>query len=291
MKVYHPLILYGATRLKITFADDLGNEKSGFGVGIWTKLPDNQMVLLTNRHNLDYSFINKDFPNYKLSSLKIRLCKTSADPRLLDNEARYFSVNLTNNICGKLHPTADIAMIINPFFLAFEKEYSKTLFLQWEELATDNFINNWCEVFDDIGFIGFKQSNDSRIASKGSIANMHCNSYDYGTHVIEIEGKSLAGSSGSPVFHLAKGLNLKSTTPALKIECSHSPGKLIGIMTGHLIDACGNLIDRFDSKGVHTGVSYFTKISAFHELLEPSYGLPLKDFLYSTCYGDYSIKI
>lgn len=55
MKILHPLLSNCVTRLDITFADSNGHEKKIWGTGFWIKQSDNNLVLVTNRHNFEPS--------------------------------------------------------------------------------------------------------------------------------------------------------------------------------------------------------------------------------------------
>ena len=48
--------LYSAYKIDVTFADEIGNEKSFSGTGFFVKNTKNELCLITNRHVLDITF-------------------------------------------------------------------------------------------------------------------------------------------------------------------------------------------------------------------------------------------
>lgn len=217
MKILHPLLSNCVTRLDITFADSNGHEKKIWGTGFWIKQSDNNLVLVTNRHNFEPSLKNKDYVGYKLAELKVLLRKQDNNGTFT-GVTEYFTINLTT-ILGAVHDEADVAIIINPQTFLFNQSiegYQNPVSLYLSEMADNNFFSTWCEMFDPVGFIGFPRewydhNSNAPIGRMAYISSDPCsffNAHIKTSDVMLVTGLSFEESSGSPVFFPPKGLNL-----------------------------------------------------------------------------------
>jgi hypothetical protein len=86
--------------------------------------------------------------------------------------------------------------------------------------------------------------------------------------VLLASGLSFEGGSGSPVFSSARGLKIQADQGFAETS-DYCPQKLIGIMTGHLqFNPGAEALERKEEAFTrHSGLSYFTKITALRHLL------------------------
>lgn len=283
MQILNPLLSYCVTRLDLTFADANGHEKKYWGTGFWMSSQNNNLSLVTNRHNFDLSLKCESLSRYKLSRLKILLRKQNKEGKTTDG-FHYFEIDL-RAIQGRLHPTADVAVITNLPVVSSNlsvDQYQNPICLSWSEIADDGFIASWCEMFDPVGFIGFPQDwydhscngPIGRIAYISSDPRLYLNSNIKTANTTLVTGLSFGGSSGSPVFFLPKGLNLASEG-GIQVKSPYTSGKLIGIMSGHWDNPTSS-----SNTFSHSGLSYFTKVSSICELLTMTESFHLRDFIH-----------
>ncbi len=107
-----------------------------------------------------------------------------------------------------------------------------------QELADEQFLNECCEIFDPVGFLGFPQDwyDTARNAPIGRMAWLASNpSVSFANEKIKttditlVTGLSFGGSSGSPVLSLPKGLKIISQ-PGIEVNSPYAPPRLLGIM-------------------------------------------------------------
>jgi hypothetical protein len=172
--------------------------------------------------------------------------------------------------CLHLHDSADVAILIGPSLLSDNPLLGHSTFLL-EELATDEFLSESVNPMDVASFVGFPGrdgkpwwdkkwnlpvSRTAHIASWPRVAFTHDEIVT--TDVMLVSGLSFSGSSGSPIISHEKGF--RPGTGAS--DGSHVPAMILGIMSGHWWD-------EEPSSGMffHSGLSYFTRATAIHELL------------------------
>jgi hypothetical protein len=108
----NPSLLFASVRLRSTFADDIGNERAAGGTGFWIQC-DAGPVLVTNRHNLDPSWLFPDVDGLRLVSLAVELRHYRVEPKA-SNITKMFEVELGAGV--HQHADADCAIIVSPKF-------------------------------------------------------------------------------------------------------------------------------------------------------------------------------
>lgn len=293
MKKLHPLLCQSITQLNVDFVDDLGNKISILATGFWLRDESNKVVLVTNRHNFDLKLKKPANTGYKIEKIKVRLREKKED--VYTSKTSFFELNL-KEIEGKVHKGADTAIIIFPKFpagiIVSELGQFSLETIAFAELADESFFTSWCEIFDPIGFIGYPQdwydtASNAPIGRLAYISSDPCVSYSNKaiktSAVTLVSGLSFGGSSGSPVFFLPKGLNLTGGN-GIEINSHYTSWKLIGIMSGHYWDLpqSGEPVAKNDPQlPSHSGLSYFTRSSAIHELFLESNTINLSEYLFS----------
>ena len=256
-------------RLKTTFVDDTGYVRSGIATGIWV-ISKEKKILVTNKHSLDLSM--------KYRSNTCKLIKTEIELRKKEDnnfssETRFFEVLNPSYIFGT---NIDLALIVNPVFEHSEKFEHLSLNLSEWEVDADFFRLN-CRLGADISFVGFPMNffdekwtfPIGRHAIIASVAEIGFSHKDILTEdVLLASGLSFEGGSGSPVFSSARGLRIQANQGFAETS-DYCPQKLIGIMTGHLqVNPGIEAIERKEEAFMrHSGLSYFTKITALRKLL------------------------
>jgi hypothetical protein len=254
-----------ATRVKITFADDIGNTETPCGSGFWIS-KNNETFFVTNRHNVDATLKRGNDTKLICTKIGIQLRKFFVNGDL--PETKFFEVKNLNE-CLKTHSTADVAILVNPSFTEDTSEYRYSI-IKNDDLATADFFNVHAKPFDIASFIGFPGIKEfplwdslwslpvGRIVNIASIPNISFTNPKIPTSdIVLVSGLSFSGSSGSPVMLHTKGLTGVITTT------NYTPSKLIGIMSGHMWNE-KNTNDPYE----HSGLSYFTRSTSIIELMD-----------------------
>ena len=260
-------IFQSVIRIKSEFTDDLGNIKVGIGTGFAIH-HENQYVIVTNRHMLDYSYLTLD-KKFSLSKL-IFWCRT-LDNSNLECAPTEFKVDLSKtNIIS--HPTTDLSIVIHPHFLNCTNLPDVTP-IPSTFIADKIFFEKTLSTLDSCAFIGYPSSKKAEwwdthlglpIARLANLASRPGNEFRneaiQRTHIQLVAGFSFSGSSGSPIYSLGSG-GFRTKTGFLQLPNGIEP-KLIGIMAGHFKDDASP-----PEMLQHTGLSYFISSDAILELL------------------------
>jgi hypothetical protein len=229
---------------------------------------------VTNMHNLDPRLKLGDETSYKMRRVEIELRRATGDH--FHAETRFFTV--ANHREALLsHRTADVAALVNPEFV------ESTIGFRWATfdkslIASGDFLANSVVPMDVASFIGFPARKErpwydelwhTPIARTVNIASWpkvpFKNAGIKTTDVTLVSGLSFGGSSGSPILLHEKGIEFKNVNDAtINITGgNHVPPMIIGIMSGHWWGE----EDLPTSMFYHSGLSYFTRSTAIHELL------------------------
>jgi hypothetical protein len=258
--------LCAACKIEVYFEDDLKTKKSGSGTAFIVKKTNGEICLLTNRHvvDLDYKKPTAKYKNFKLVKVVIHnkkkdkttgLPTESHDLLILNHKDFIFSSKVENDVaCLRNIQAIDLKGI----------EPQISFFIDEAMIADKQRLNEKLVVCDFVAFPGFPdwydKKNNLPILRTGTIASDPRFDYSYtgsdDGEVIAYEAFSFGGSSGSPVFAIAKGI---------KVGGGLSGGgfreiMLVGINAGHL-----------PIQGVtesHSGISYFYKSTVILELIE-----------------------
>lgn len=273
-------IVFGINRIKIVFADKVGNYKDGIGTGFWIGVKD-QRIFITNKHNVDPTLKFGD-TELELFSIHIELRKLYIqEDESVDELSKtdFFEVkNFENSL--KISKNADCAILVAPEF-ELPEGYEVFILPDRYKLADDNFLRMHVHLMDPVSFIGFPGSKGKDlwydtewnlpIARNASIASFTWKSFRNDSikteDVILVSGLSFNGSSGSPVFLHQKGIDpslIGRNDPYLSNvpDFPYVPPSIIGIMSGHFID-----IDQTPAMFNHSGLSYFTTSKSIWELI------------------------
>ena len=230
--MYHPLPrswLLATNKIEVEFRND-HDHKSSHGSGFWVR-NGNDLVFATNRHVIDIEYNDSKYQrhDYVLSSVEILTFGADGQPgRQRVVEAVVFTHE---------NPQIDIALlqvsaVINPDNVRVEPA-------NVDVIADTRFLEVELEWGAQVSFSSFQPWRDTQterpIVRVGVLASDPA--YPFistkigRAHVHLLEAFSFAGSSGSPVFANAKGIELGQ---GLTGGGGFRPARIIGMMTGHL---------------------------------------------------------
>lgn len=249
--MYHPIPrdwLLATNKIEVTFRNKAQDRKSGHGSGFWI-CHGGQIVFVTNRHVIDIEYKDEKYRGlgYELSSVGILTFKTSGEC------GRQFVVH------GKIHthqdPRIDIALL-RPSQVINSDGIPVTS-VGVDIIADSSFLETELEWGAQISFSSFQPWRDTQterpLLRTGILASDPAHPFvstkTKRTHVHLVEAFSFAGSSGSPVFANAKGIQVGEGLTGGDFR----PARIIGVMVGHL----PNEEDMVDVPyHTHTGLSF-----------------------------------
>jgi hypothetical protein len=264
MSGIHSSIFTAVCRLRITFHDGIGNQKTILGTGFWCKL-DQGNALVTNKHNLDPRLKLGDDTVFLLSRVEVQLRRMVGAQ--LFPETAFFEVQNVNDVV-RLHAAADVAALLNP---TFDAEGFGFNWFSLPDIADQNYLANSASAMDIASFIGFPGLNGNQwwdeqwqtpIARVSNIASWPASPFiNAGIktgNVCLVSGLSFSGSSGSPIVLHEKGIRVGGGLTG----GNYIAPKVIGIMSGHWwgTESPGDMF-------FHSGLSYFTRSTSILELL------------------------
>lgn len=240
--------LAATNKIEAEFRNGAEEAKQGHGSGFWID-SGAEMVLVTNRHMVDIVYKDEKYRGLglELSSLTIRTFKA-------DGARGSLFVN-GGTIETHEDPRIDIALLRGLRLVRQEIPVSP---MGFDLLADTGFTETELEWGAQITFSSFQAWRDAEtdrpILRTGIVSSDPAHAFSLGAGIARsrvhlVEALSFAGSSGSPVFANAWGLEMDDTLaggPGLR------PAKIIGVMTGHLrVDA-----DVGAAYQTHTGLSF-----------------------------------
>lgn len=247
-------ILKKVIRMRISFADNVGNNKVIICTGFIVITNRSNNILVTNKHNLDPSLILGGETSLKLEKMEIELRKSSESTTFLGMKGETaFSQN------------EDCAIIYNIQIESIGKDKFRYPAIEESFLADEEFFKNSLSVLDTVSFVGYPEDwYDTRrnipIARIANIASHpydpFCNNHIDFENVCLVSGHSFRGNSGSLVVSHLKFPVTKSGHRGITFE----EPKAIGIMSGHF--------KGIDNKFEHAGLSYFTRSTSILRLIE-----------------------
>jgi hypothetical protein len=254
--------LYSAYRLTIGHENAAGHTKAIHGTAFYLRC-EKDLFLITNRHNLDLVMKDEKYAGYRPTSLQIS--GYFAGEHMI---AELSHQEITIGVPENLHEdVAAIAITHAPFMVNKLKEMSAT-YIDFSLLADVSQLSKLdvCDMVALPGYPDFYDRNGDRpIVRVGTIASDptsdYCDAEMSPARRIAYEAFSSAGSSGSPVFALAKGF---------KAGIGLSGGyfrdiSLIGINAGHLTG-------RDDMNSYHSGISYCFKSTCIIDAMNDALG-------------------
>ncbi|MCF2523447.1 hypothetical protein [Bradyrhizobium sp. G127] len=250
--MYHApgkLLLYCAYRIEVEHISASGDSKTISGTAFYA-IKDGKQFLVTNRHNVDAAMKNIKYAGYQMANIRV---------------SGYFGgEHLVGDFAGQeiflgfpQNSIEDVAAIdvTSATYHVNKSKNMMTNYVGQSLIASDAELSKLdiCDMVALPGYPDFYDRNGDRpIMRMGTIASDPAS--DYRDHEMEpgrriaYEAFSSSGSSGSPVFALAKGFKGGvGITGGYVREL-----KLIGINAGHL-----NGRDGMQSH--HSGISYCFK--------------------------------
>jgi hypothetical protein len=257
-------ILTAVCRLKVHFADDIGNTKEVLGTGFWVKV-GKVYAFVTNKHNIDPALKLGAATNFQLAKIEIQLRRKIG--QTLFPTVSFFAVRDIERSL-RIHPTADVAALFNPSIDVSGFGFN---WFSVQELATQEFLSSSVSAMDIASFLGYPGLSGKHwwdeqwqlaVARVVNIASWPAipftNAGIKTSDVTLVSGLSFSGSSGSPIILHEKGIRVgKGLTGPTYIE-----PKVIGIMSGHWWGQ-----ESPDDIFFHSGLSYFTRSPRILDLL------------------------
>lgn len=251
--------LYAAYKISATFADDVGNVKSGVGTCFFVMNRRGALCLVTNRHMLDITYKNNDkgLGGYSLRQIDVSGKIGRAGDNYPDGD---MVISLAPNVQFHADTDNDVACITQLVTIGAGARID--YFIPYTLIATADAFQNKLTICDFLAFPGFPEWHDKAasrpILRTGTISSDPRFDYSYGDSVkgscVAYEAFSYSGSSGSPVFAVQKG-----PKPGAGIDFPGFRDLLfVGINAGHLKTA-------HDS---HSGISYLYKATAILDLID-----------------------
>lgn len=266
----NPNLVWCVNKIRTTFSDEIGNQKSGYGTGFWLSVGEHN-VFVTNRHNVDPSLKFPDREAFKLQSVEIELRLWTQGVVL--PHTQLFPVE---EFSGVLHcsSSADCAIFVNPVLTGRNQEVFPypTIIKTKDLVSTSDFGAGRIESMEPAVFLGFPGAGGKHwcdeewnmpVARQCVLASVpsipFTSQYVTTEDTVLVSGLSFSGASGSPVFLPPRGL-----APGGDIhDPNWRPGLLIGLMSGHFWESDAETPKMF----FHSGLSYLTRSSSILDLL------------------------
>ena len=248
--MYHPLPrdwLLATNKIEVAFQSPHG-KKSAHGSGFWVRNGET-LLFVTNRHMIDLEYKDPKYRghDYCLSSVEI----LSFDSSGRSGRLRVIRADILS------HENADFDVALMSVKLHENPDAIKVVPATAEIIADVHFIEDQLEWGAQVSFSSFQPWRDTQterpIVRSGILASDPAHSFVLdeiplsGVHLIE--AFSFAGSSGSPVFANARGIQTDSTITGSTFR----PARIIGVMTGHLLNEKS---DAGVPHRAHTGLSF-----------------------------------
>ena len=264
--MYHPIPrqwLEATNRVDVQF-DNGAETKTDSGSGFWVADQDGYCLFITNRHVVDMVYRDKKYlpEGYRLSRLTVS--SHSAVPR---NQG--VVVDLESNIDIRVHAShgVDIAILI-PGAQTLPGGATPISIPASTHLADQSFF----EVLPwgaQVSFASFQAWGDSKtqkpILRTGIVSSDPLD--DYSSNIVDrnsallLEAFSFSGSSGSPVF--ANAFGLQTDGMLLTGGPGFREARVIGVVCGHI----PNKEDTTVASSMHVGLSYCHKSTILLEML------------------------
>jgi hypothetical protein len=260
-RVYHAptkLILYCAYQIVVEHTSASGDSTTIHGTAFYVKRNDD-LFLITNRHNVDAVMKDVKYAGYKPTGIQLS-GYFDGEHLVADLAYQEIQIGFPSN------PNEDVAAI-NVTTVQFHVNKIANMSANYIDVsklskASDLSRLDICDMVALPGYPDFYDRNGNRpIVRMGTIASDPDSDYcDLGMESarrIAYEAFSSAGSSGSPVFALAKGFRTGSGLSGGYFRDLH----LIGVNAGHLRG-------RDDMNSSHAGISYCFKSACIIDAID-----------------------
>ena len=261
--MYHPIPrqwLEATNRIDVRF-DNGAETKTGSGSGFWVANEDGSAVFITNRHVVDMAYRCSKYvgEGYRLSRLTVSSHSTVS-------RNRGIVVDLEGDVDIRVHTSygVDIAILI-PY--ASDRRTPPLTIPAFKLLADQSFFERlpWGAQVSFASFQAWRDSTTQKPILRTGIVSSDPQD-DYSSDIVDrtgallLEAFSFSGSSGSPLFANAFGIQIADTLTG-------GPGfreaRVIGIVCGHI----PNKVDEPVAPSMHVGLSYCHKSTLLLEML------------------------
>lgn len=230
------------------------------GTGFFV-IKDENSFFITNRHVVEPGYSDPKYMGYTVQEFVIESFG-SFDGSNMPQGLRAATVGNWKDFKFHSNEYNDIACLKN--VLVVGDGFYVNAGIEYEKLATEEWISQKLSVCDSIAYPGFPDwydhQNNTPIFRMGTIASDPRFDYSFipgapTASRIAYEGFSTGGASGSPVFATQRGFKVNGTLTAT--EGFYREVKVIGINAGHFPDQKG-----------HSGISYLYKSSAILDIID-----------------------
>ena len=253
--MYHPIPhewLFSASLVKVKFTDAQGDIKTGQGTGFWILTNEKTFVFVTNRHVVDLAYGNPKYSGYgyKICELEITSFDSKGMPKVCLVKEPVIRIHQKDSV--------DIALIADPSRTVTEAMQHVARAVPTNVLADEQFINTSLEWGAQVTFSSYQPWRDKEtelpIVRTGIVSSnpraTHTISGIDRKSVLLLEALSFSGSSGSPVYANARGIQTSGPITGGNFR----EAKVVGIIAGHIRNS-GEGDTEFVGN-LHTGLSY-----------------------------------
>ena len=272
--MYHPLPrkwLLATNKIEVGF-HSATDTKLAHGSGFWVRKGSGEIVFVTNRHVVDIEYSDPKYSGqgYKLTAIKILTFKGAE---------RFGHLITRADLVWPSNPRVDLAILRNAKVFAAEGSITP---VSVDVIGDGDFLRNELAWGDHVSFASFQPWRDTKserpILRTGIVSSDPLYSYEFERvgrkDILLLEAFSFAGSSGSPVFANAKGIQVK---PPLS-GGNFRPGRIIGINIGHMWSVTkGSGEELFK---VHAGLSYCHRSDLLLRMMAGNEPLETRPFRY-----------
>jgi len=252
--------LYSAKKIIAKWSD--GNSSVELrGTGFFID-KNGELIFVTNRHMVEPGYDDPKYKGFGIVEFRFETISTMGSDTPPQNHS-IASITNFNDFVFHPNPNNDVACLTNPQ-VSIDHQIKVSFTIPYSMLATAEWIASKLSVCDTIAYPGFPEwydrQNNTPIFRMGTIASDPRLNYSYITGApdaarIAYEGFSSGGASGSPVFAIQRGFQIRGGITAS--EGFYREVKLIGINAGHFNDQKG-----------HSGISYLYKSSVIHDIID-----------------------
>lgn len=256
--------LYSACRVTASYLFTTPYQSQG--TGFIVKLADGRLAVVTNRHVIEYPWIDPTYAGSVLQQVDLMVWRDTTTTQQLTLAPQAFRPHVDPTIdvaAAILDPNSTITAASPPNLeVGFWIDWGYINDQYWESV-------HLVEVGEPVMLPGypewFDRSAGRPIMRTGALVSDPQFDYRYlagppiphdGNRQIIFEAFSTSGNSGGPVFVAQRGIFVKG---GITYEGPYHPSMLVGINAGHYNDP---------THGYHAGLSRMFKTSAILELLQ-----------------------
>jgi len=154
MLTHRHKLLFGVSRIRPAFVDDLGNRETVIGTGFWLRLASGKNCFVTNGHNIAAALANPPRPKLELEevSIELRLITETSDELTFHKETEFFRLSDESKLFRV--DNADCAIVL-PDFQKDLGYYRPYVPFEENDLADEEYFKTKLHVAQDAYFIGY----------------------------------------------------------------------------------------------------------------------------------------